>query len=264
MGTAESPQCNHECDQKDFHVAIVGASYSGLSLANKLHLKSIPYTIVDRRSIPFTHVMGGSGFNLPCFPSVASKLELKCKNDGFLNKLTRKEVLDLLLSRVQNHLIPENNVVEIIKDETSGFYLLTETKSNDTAIQRNEHRYGPYQCIIGADGVVSKCRTSGLRGVFLIGDARWVNERFYDLGLRRIDQGADIALTDGLKLGEAICKSLDLSSNVQDVVSVVNDETNNAFCAKAIHNKKITRQFFFIAILLALICWKNNPIINSF
>ncbi|KAL3797504.1 hypothetical protein HJC23_009868 [Cyclotella cryptica] len=209
MANREIPMSNSETETHpkhghgriDFHVAIIGASYAGLSFANMLHLNSIPFTIFDR-SRPVTYIMGGNDFNIPSFSAVVERLDLKnFANDGSMRNPTRKDVIDLLLERVKKNIMPEHCLIKIIREGSSDFHILTETKSNDPAKRRRENIQGPYQCIVRADGVLSLCRSSAFRGIFLVGDARWANDRWYDLGLQRIKRGADIAIMDGVTLG---------------------------------------------------------------
>jgi 2-polyprenyl-6-methoxyphenol hydroxylase-like FAD-dependent oxidoreductase len=238
----------------DIKVAIIGGSYSGLSLANALHLNSIQYTIFDRRSLPYTHVMGGSGFDVPSFTYISNRLDLKqFATSNAMHSPTRKNVIDTLMTRVNDSLLPEHNIVGINKKDSS-FYLTIETKSNDNTKRRQQK--GPYHIVVGADGVVSTCRKSTYyEGMFLVGDARWVNDRWFDLGLRRIDRGADIAMLDGLQLGEAICNSMKCSPQIQAImIRLVQEQTNHLFCARAIHKKKLLiRGFVVLAILFALL-----------
>lgn len=232
------------------NVAIIGSSYAGLTLANGLHLNSIKYTVFDRRSLPYNHAMGGS-FNIPHFHMVQDRLQLKGETDGkeVRHKLTRKDVIDLLLERVKRNLISDSNAEEIIK-ECSSFYIITETNCS-TIAKRTKH--GPYDIIAGADGVLSTCRKSVHKGVFLLGDARWVNDRWFDLGLRRIERGADIATLDGLQFCEAICNATICSEDAQEVIYLINKETENVFCSREIYENKIIRQLAFSALLLAVV-----------
>ena len=62
-------------------IAIIGASYAGLTLANILHMHNIPYVIFDSKSLPFTYVMGGTTFNVPSYKKlIVKKLELDTTN----------------------------------------------------------------------------------------------------------------------------------------------------------------------------------------
>lgn len=75
--------------------------------------------------------------------------------------------------------------------------------------------YGPFDILIGADGVRSMVRQclqrryahSSRPVACLIGDARWTHQRWWDLlGHARVRCGADIALMDGIELGEILLK----------------------------------------------------------
>lgn len=236
------------------NIAIIGGSYAGLSLANTLHINSVSYTIFDRRSLPYNHVMGGSGFNVPSLLVIQDRLQLKRSRNTELHNITRKNVIDLLLERGMTNMISESNVVEINK-EASSFYITTETKSNDKTDDTSKitTKHGPYQILIGADGVLSTCRKSSFKGMFLIGDAKWVNDRRFDLGLRRIDRGADIAMIDGLQLGEAICNSAKRCTDMRQLIHSVNNKTDNVFCAREIYYKKMMRQSALVVLLFGVL-----------
>ena len=64
------------------------------------------------------------------------------------------------------------------------------------------HREGPFDFVVAANGVRSMFRRCGIDRVALIGDSRWVQSRWWDLGSRRLRKGADIALRDALELAE--------------------------------------------------------------
>ena len=136
----------------------------------------------------------------------------------------------------------------------------------------NTEIHGPYQCVVGADGVLSKCRTTALGGTFLIGDARWVNDRWFDLGLRRIHRGADIAIMDGVELGEHFlgvashrnadtdccnCTTYFLSSQS------FSSEVNSKFCARHIHIARRKRITSIMVVLLAMVFMKNQYVLTT-
>lgn len=207
--------------------------------------------------------MGGNDFNVPSFSLILDRLDLKNSvNHGAMRTPTRKCVIDLLLNRVRKNVMPENSVIKIIKEGSCDFYIITETKSQYSSKQRREQTYGPFQCVVGADGVLSLCRSTALRKTFLVGDARWASDRWYDLGLRRINQGADIAMMDGVTLGEALSNAAKLFWNAEHIVSRVNDETKNTFCAKEIFRTKIMRQITFFALLLTMFSVTYNNYTN--
>ena len=224
---------------EEFPIAIVGASYAGLTLATVLHLYSIPYSIFDSKSLPFPHVMGGF-FNVPSYEVIAKELQLNVAKHAVDDGPTRKEVVDSLLQRVKPNLMSSQRIVRIKNMSGGLFYLHTNnSESSDTC-------FGPFRSVVGADGVLSKVRTSALRGTFLIGDARWVNEQWWDLGFQRINKGADVAMLDGLELGKNMIISRD----------IVQPHIQRKFCAFAIFCRRRIRQFAtllgaIIAILTA-------------
>lgn len=249
-------------------VAIIGASYAGLTLANHLHLHSIPYTVFDCKSLPFTYITGGSEFNVPSYSYITEKLKLKScgenqlqENSGVFDKddhvdylgPTREEVISTLLERVKNRLISSQNITRIEKRNQNSFYLHSQPNDSGFYSQFNyrasqESRptseksiRGPYHIVVGADGVLSKCRTSALPGTYLIGDARWVNDRWYDLGLSRIREGADVALNDGIELG-LLMTSTSISADAK-----------RKFCAHRIYHQNMQRRLLLLTIILSIV-----------
>lgn len=114
-------------------------------------------------------------------------------------------------------LCSDNNEAKQIKDNTR---FVTVTIPSYTTVYR-----GPFHILVGADGVLSTCRKlqketisflpsiapsskqsfiNATLPVCLIGDARWARDRWWDLGLLRIQSGADISLQDGLAMGELL------------------------------------------------------------
>lgn len=256
---------------EEISIAIIGASYAGLSLANTLKQKSssssISFTIFDSKTLPFTYVTGGDAFNVPSYSSLAKKLSLKTSQlNG--NELTRQDVIESLLERVMQHVIVGTRI-DSIKERNNLFYLHTRQKlqsSNDLS-SSIERIHGPYQCVIGADGVRSKCRTCALNGIFLIGDARWVNDRWYDLGLRRIRRGADIAIQDGVELGETFLTAMKMKSEHTEIDSSFNSvpETVRAkFCARQIEIARMTRILSVLMVFFAIVVMKNHAMMQSF
>lgn len=248
-----SPSNFHDEDTKMCNVAIIGASYAGLTLGNVLHRHSaIPYTIFDCKSLPFTYVMGGTKFNVPLYSTVAQKMEL----EGFFTNPTRQDVSVSLLARVKENLIAGQTMVKIEKNK-SDFYLHTQNQSTNSTNKNDCTIHGPFQIVVGADGVLSKCRKAALPGSFLIGDARWVNDRWYDLGIRRINQGANIAMSDGLELGDVMAKCITSSPCAQSIQTRIQSETKGRFCARDIYLQKTKRQLTFMLLLVSLICGRS-------
>jgi len=236
-------------------IAIIGGSYAGLTIANVLHQNSISYTIFDTKSFPFTHVMGGNAdFNVPSYEMIANKLELDKVNDNVENAPTRKDVIESLLQRVKPNLMTCRRIVRMERSRLGLFYLHSMQTHNSKRQQQQQDMtlLGPFQHVVGADGVRSQVRINALPGTFLIGDARWVNDRWYDLGLQRINRGADMALLDGLELGQAI-----VSVVVETTASTSQHlERSSRFCAWGISWRRTYRLFTFWMVILAMVIFK--------
>ena len=274
-------------------IAIIGASYAGLTLANILHMHNIPYVIFDSKSLPFTYVMGGGGttFNVPSYKKlIVKKLELDttntsthCNTEEEEEKgwLTRQDVIESLLQRVQSKLITCTRIVHIEHKSSEGFYLHSSPSSSSSSSQQQrqsqqqQHHsceiHGPYKYIIGADGVLSQVRTKAFHSTYLIGDARWAQDRYYDLGYQRIKMGANIALLDGLELGQMLVYDMmekrrgSTTTNEKDdgqegqQESIMTHDVNMAalkFCAWEISRRRTKRRrciFFIIVVVIIMI-----------
>ncbi|KAL7428606.1 hypothetical protein ACHAXM_001349 [Skeletonema potamos] len=258
-----------DIEERVASIAIIGASYAGLTLANALqhNSSSILFTVFDSKTLPFTYVAGGDAFDVPSYSSLATKLVLK-KSQRNNNGLTRQDVIESLLVRVKQHLIVGTRI-ERVEKRNNLFYLHTRQKLQSstgsyTSTPSNNYIHGPYRCVVGADGVRSICRTSALSGTFLIGDARWVNDRWYDLGLRRIHRGADIAILDGLELGEQLLRAMrtdkngGCNSNHHSSTSLFSFVGKAKFCAKQIQSAKMKRIISSLMVFIAMMMVKKQ------
>lgn len=231
------------CTCNELSVAIIGAGYAGLSFANVLRLKAkinTQYTIYESMIPPFSFIAGK--FEIPSYPIVLSSLNLK--NSG----LDRKNVFCTLREKVQSKIKYGIKVLSMKRLNVKGgdhFYLYTSDSEGNKAISRG------YDFVVGADGVRSICR-NGLKGVFLIGDARWVSDRFWDLGFKRIQEGADIAMRDALDLGEYISRE-GVNQQRLKLFSIKNETVILKFCARSIWIKQMLTRITISFILGILI-----------
>lgn len=178
-------------------IAIIGASYAGLTLANYIVLHS-PRTKVQifesSKSVPSRFIQGF--FNVPNYRHILKQIKLEYNGDS------RNEVIHTLWNdRVKSLIKCMQKVVKIERlPDNNELYIFAQ---DGNVIQHKQ--YGPFDYVIGADGVLSICRKSPLEGVLVIGDARWVQNRWYDFGFQRIQSGADIAMTDSCEIGHLLC-----------------------------------------------------------
>jgi len=233
--------CN-SIDKTTLPVAIIGASYAGLTLANVLHQHSIPYTLFDSKQ-SFTYVTGD--LNLPSWNTIKKKLELETNYGD--DWPSRQEVIESLLNRVKSNVQCSQRIVQIEK-RMGCFYL------HSKQIQSNEQHkttiHGPYYSVVGADGVLSSVRAYALKDTYLIGDARWCKDRWYDFGLRRVKQGANLAMLDALEFGQEL---VTMRSSCTHDMSV---EATKKFCAWEISRRRIKKRRICLFALLAIIMFK--------
>jgi 2-polyprenyl-6-methoxyphenol hydroxylase-like FAD-dependent oxidoreductase len=235
------------------HIAIVGAGYGGLTLANILHINDIPYTIFESKHPPFTYITGGSEFNVPSLHLVLSALQLEKKlsiNNG--SPLSREGIITILWERVKDNIVCGQQVTNLEKrNDSESFYIHHAAITN--AYSKNglhSTMSGQYDCVVGADGVLSKCRTTALTGTYLVGDARWVNDRWYDFGFRRINQGADLAMLDAVELGKDIASLVETRDEFQ---MLLKEGIKKKFCANEIWIDKTRRKVICLSIFFAVV-----------
>jgi len=239
--------CNSSNDTTTLPVAIVGASYAGLTLANVLHQHSIPYIIFDSKQ-SFTYVTGD--LNLPSWNTIAKKLDLDTNGDDWPS---RQEAIESLLNRVKSNVQCSQRIVQIEK-RMECFYLHSVQKAHshgETTI------HGPYQSVVGADGVLSSVRACALNETYLIGDARWSKDRWYDFGLRRVKQGANLAMLDALEFGQEL---VTMRSSCTHDMSV---EVTKKFCAWEMSRRRITRRCICLLAILTIIMFKFDINLQS-
>ena len=240
-------------------IAIIGSSYAGLTLGNILHLHPIiRYTIFDSKSLPYTYVCGGK-FNIPAYETIAKKLELELDtqhqhhcNDRLNVGPTRQDIIESLLQRVKTNLITSRRIISIRRDEKFGAFYLHSVETNNATKEQSTKRiiYGPFRYVIGSDGVHSIAHKCTKRGIYLVGDARWAKDLWYDLGLQRIRQGANMAMIDGYELGKAFVM---LKGDGQSISST---SVPSKFCACEIARWKRTKRritFLMTALMIIII-----------
>ena len=257
-GVGNDNDCN---DGQKYRIAIVGASYAGLTLANVLERVSkgsnnsvISYSIFDGKSMPFTYIVGGKEFDVPFYHTVL--VPQLWKLDGCSNKgaVTRKEVSEQLFKNIKKEcLFTQTKIINIvekqIEDDSSSkvvFYLHGSSSNNNN----NNTVYGPYDAVVGSDGVRSLVRPYGKKGIYVIGDARWVESRWYDFGTKRIQEGANIAMTDAYNFGHQL-----LNNHHPTIIRI-----DNQYCTYEIQkqmNQQKQRILFIFVILISILYYNT-------
>ena len=104
-------------------IAIIGASYAGLALANTLKQKSHQ---LQSQSLITKLFPSHNAFDILFYSSLAMKLALQTSQQPS-NELTRQDVIESLLERVKQHLIVGTRI-ERIEERNLLFYLHTRRK----------------------------------------------------------------------------------------------------------------------------------------
>lgn len=245
--------------QEKGKILIIGASYAGLALGNILSRNEIPFLILDNKTPPFTYITGGSEFNLPSLQKILQALKLQLsKNES---SPSRETIITTLLQRIKDHVRYGEKVYNIEKCK-DGYYIhhveITNVYKNSRDWKGEiMQRSGPFATVIGADGVLSICRRCGINDTYLIGDARWVNDRFYDLGFRRIDRGADLAMLDGIEFGNILVECYKKSSTFELGGIYKQKYCAYGLCQKSKRRKRLIQSLFVLLvsrILYLILC----------
>ena len=228
-------------DEENCTVAIIGASYAGLSLGNTLQKHSISFIIFESsqnyyddenkivgqntqnnerrnknemRLKPHLFVIGP--FILPSFANLLENLGLHMSCETRQSQLgkncdveccyERSNVISTLIHKIQHRIKYDTTITKIIKSQggegDQSFYCCCN--------RDDEKKYGPFEYVIGADGVHSMIGSNHKmkddNRILLIGDARWVNDSWYDFGFNRVREGGNVAIQDGFELGSCLAK----------------------------------------------------------
>ena len=154
---------------------------------------------------PSSYVVGG--FYLPSYPTILSQLDIRDSSlltvqqngdhqeEASHGVISREKVIQVLLQNVKQFIQYNTRINKIIQKEE---LLFCECNSGNVL--------GPFQYVICSNGARSSFRMCNRQSVLVMGDARWVSDRFWDFGLERIKCGGNVALLDGLELGTALSR----------------------------------------------------------
>jgi 2-polyprenyl-6-methoxyphenol hydroxylase-like FAD-dependent oxidoreductase len=191
-------------------VGIVGASFSGIALALALQKdgdENVTVVLFEERSGANDGSIVGD-LHLPSGRNSLTQLALehmwadltKHSFSGRINHVAQKAFQTALRDKASKWIRYDHHVVGIQRD-VEGRLLCQ--------IGEHEDLLGPFDVIVGADGVRSQFRRRHREigeKVALIGDARWVQDQWWDLGFARVTRGADMALRDGIDLAQLLLR----------------------------------------------------------
>jgi hypothetical protein len=234
-------------------IAIIGASYAGLALANTLMSKSQAERNPDasfQDILLFEAMPGplppGTIFNtvtVPLAPTLYNRMGLKWLWSLDTTTVQEEELLTSLRERLQKS-IRYGHVVEHARIKEGHLHLhVSVYKQKDSARGEGETKeIGPLDVVVAANGVLSDFRNiRNTTQFFVLGDARWVANHWWDFGYKRLRSGANRALQDGVELGELL---------LQDNIGWC-DSRYDRFSAAKKQQANVKRRVLLIVLLVA-------------
>lgn len=217
-------------------IAVVGASFGGLAFASALQQKLQQKTTVlflESQTTETGSVYGD--LHLPSGEQSLHQLGMTSiwnrltKQSGCKDHVSQEDLKQAMRQQVGSDRIRYGH--RVLSVDIRGF---VQCLVNDKGLVK----MGPFDLVVAADGVRSPFRhcVQGCR-VALVGDARWVQDRF-DLGTTRIHCGADIAIREGIELARLL-----VNANIRSC-------RLGKFCARRKNLEIRTRRaiFFFLVV----------------
>jgi 2-polyprenyl-6-methoxyphenol hydroxylase-like FAD-dependent oxidoreductase len=207
---------NDDSSNKERRVAIIGASFAGLTLANYLSKNSstVGYQLFESKSEPIPII---GTIQLPHAKQVlqalgiamdSSSTSTSTSTDGS-SRFSREDFLNRLRNQIS--ITDSCRIVQIVRrkkmmggdcdaEDNDYYYYVHSDKGQE---------YGPFHVVVAADGLFGQDfdddDDDNRMISAVIGDARWYQDVwFWDFGRKRIQQGADIAICDGIELGRML------------------------------------------------------------
>ena len=188
--------------QTSLRVGIIGAGYAGLALARAFQQLHEPpqVTLFESREAVDSVQIGGE-LELPSGGAVMDALGLHDEWSALESVGSRPSCVPLqpLLSLLARSLLPSTIKYRhsVTKITQHGSERAIHVKCTDEGLKRFI-----VDLVVLAPGLRSYVEVEpGAVGVLVVGDARWVANRWWDFGSARINRGADIALQDAVALG---------------------------------------------------------------
>lgn len=235
-------------------VAIIGAGFAGLALANYLEKMNITYLVLEskEKAVPIVGT-----FRLPSTMHAVLS-ELGILSSTFL--LPKDTTIGSEL------LIPRQDLMADLRKNISVQYSSHVKDVRKVAVAGTEQYYistagsdelllGPFDTVVAANGLSLSSSSSPLwkeSCTAVIGDSRWYSHLWYDVfGITRIQKGGAIAMTDGLELGKRLLVSGPQHQQQQQQSSL--DHYGISWQRKLQQRKKVVVMCIRMVVLLLLI-----------
>ena len=215
MPRQTAPQ--HDNDSNDVpSLLIIGAGYAGLTLAQELSSSSSSYRfdVVDRLHPPNSSGVVNGTLRSPfakkwfqqrlhrreCDPNALVDLRHVLQDD---DRVPEQALLTLLRYNIPVHY---RHCVTKITQKSYRWYVELQIDSDDDDDDVMSTTWGPYDWMVVADGTRSAFRRQSTlhknHQLLVIGDAQ--GQPWWDLGLTRLQRGADTAMRHGHQVARAL------------------------------------------------------------
>jgi hypothetical protein len=256
-------------------VAIIGASFAGLTCAHALLTKKQPkhnnenddttillqVVILEEGSAsPTAYITNQLVLSLQALEILTKKLDMQVNHpeerSALLNKLRRGILPTKTTIRYSTHVESIQRAGSSSSSESSS-PCCSKLCLHTNFLQEGQHsRKEKLLCdtVIVANGVRSSFRQSTFPGVYVIGDARWVADVWYHFGTSRLARGASTAIEDGMELGDYIRRSIlrddddDSERNKREATNTIMVESK--YLSTRIRRRTRIRQFVVAIIFM--------------
>ena len=182
----------------ELSVIVIGAGYGGLVLARALQIAGVCVIVLEQDALCEGIVSGE--LRVPSAERVLAVLGLGAHWKA-LARATQPYCLpfDALRNELAASLQPGTLLCgrRVISVEEGADGRLSAAVEHGACVAAD--------VIVIASGMASpSISPSAIHRTALVGDARWASARWWDLGATRIRYGADMAMTEGLELGERL------------------------------------------------------------
>ena len=187
-------------------VAIIGSGFGGLALARALHEAGVGAHVYEQDE-SLNHVWVGGELRVPSAKRVLTALGLEAECEALRAMSSQADCLPLQGLRDVLAASLRHGRLECGRRIVS----LTTTSAGELLVEFADGASAAADLAVVASGMAApRVSTDALRHTAAVGDARWAQQRWWDLGARRIREGADMALVEGLELGELLVRGLQL------------------------------------------------------
>ena len=185
-------------------VAIIGAGFGGLALARALHEAGVGARVYEQDE-SLNHVLVGGELRVPSAERTLAALGLEAEWWALRATATQPDCLPLQGLKDVLAMSLSDGQLECGRRIVS----LTTTCAGELRLEFADGATAAADLAVVASGMAApRVSRDALRHTAAIGDARWAQRQWWDLGARRIREGADMALVEGLELGELLVREL--------------------------------------------------------